>query len=588
MDGLIKTNEKKEATEDFSFYNYFIPFTTSKAIHWIVIIGIIVYINCIFNNFLGDDKLYIINYLPTHSISIANAFGSSIFNTDGQYRPVSALLFSILYALFGTNPFFYHIIQITLHIVCALFLFILFRKFFSLGITFFCVLLFLIHPLQVESVAYISQTDSQIYFMTGIIAFMLSMKKKISIKTISLIGFLLLISLLTKETGILFIFLILIYSLLFNRKYILKFLYVSIISLAIYFCIRIFIGHVGFDTRLLSPIAKATLPQRLFTIPDIFFYYIKSLFFPVFLSYDQQWVISNINLTNFYIPLFIDVLFITVLVKVGLYILKNRRENFKIYIFFCMWFLLGVGMVIQIYPLDATVADRWFYIPLAGIAGIIGVCIQSFPKINPNMRKVSIIGAVCIIVLFSIRTIVRNTNWYDAITLFSHDIKVSDNSNLDENLAYELILANRNQEGIIFLEKSVQKTPNSSGYYDLGYLYEQSHNYQKAIYYYTLSLDQKDRSYGYDEVIKNTYDGMARIESFHDKPEKAKIFLESAIKLYPQDGSYWAYLAIVDYSLKDQEDALIAAGKAKYYLHDTSADLLYSRIADKKPLNLIQ
>jgi len=46
---------------DFSFKNYFIPFTNFKAINWIIDIGLIVYINGLFNGFVIDDSLQIVN-----------------------------------------------------------------------------------------------------------------------------------------------------------------------------------------------------------------------------------------------------------------------------------------------------------------------------------------------------------------------------------------------------------------------------------------------------------------------------------------------------------------------------------------------
>src|SRR5579872_6797167 len=100
-------HEHEQQEEEFSFKKYFIPLTTPKAITWIALVGFIVFLNSLFNGFVGDDKIYIINNLPTHIISLKNAFGPSIFNTQGQYRPIPSLYFSLSYVLFGANTFFY-------------------------------------------------------------------------------------------------------------------------------------------------------------------------------------------------------------------------------------------------------------------------------------------------------------------------------------------------------------------------------------------------------------------------------------------------------------------------------------------------
>jgi len=578
-------NKSEEREEEFSFSRPFIPLTKTKAITWIVIIGFIVYFNSLFNSFVGDDLIYIINNASSHTINISHAFGTSIFNTQGQYRPIPALYFSILYILFGTNTFFYHFFQLSLHIICTIFLFILFRKFFSLRFSFLSTLVFLIHPLQVESVSYISQTVSELFFLFGMLAFFLSLKKKISVRTLLAMGLLFLLSLLTKETGVLFFLLILTYSFLFNRKNILKFLCAGISGLAIYFILRHFVGNVGINSAHLGPIATATLEQRLISMPEIIFYYIKSLIFPLYLAYDQQWVITSIDSTHFYFPLIADLLFFAAICMAGIFIMKKKNNNLKLFFFFCMWFFSGFGIITQIYPLDATVADRWFYFPLAGLLGIIGVFMQSVTW-HSTIKKVGVFAGICLVLLFSVRTIIRNSNWSDGITLFSHDIKISDNPNLEGNLAYELLLANRYTEGIYYLQKSTQAEPNASDLYDLGSLYEQSHNYQKAIYYYSLSLKQNDGTYGNNEVRKNAYDGLSRILTLHQDPKNAKKFLERALKIYPKEGSYWAYLAIVDYTLGGQDEALKAAENAKTLLHNATVDKLYYRIYNKKPLNL--
>jgi protein O-mannosyl-transferase len=578
-------DERKEIEEEFSFKNYFIPLTTAKAITWIIVIGFIVFCNSLFNGFVGDDKIYITNNLPTHIISLSNAFGPSIFNTQGQYRPIPSLYFSIQYVLFGANTFFYHFFQLLLHIGCSILLFILFRKFFSVTLTFFLVLIFLVHPLQVESVSYISQTVSELFFFSGMLAFLLSLKKKISVKTLITISLLLLFSFLTKETGVLFFLLILTYSLLFNRKYTLKFLCVGIMSLAIYIFLRYFVGHVDLDTKQLSPIAMLPLQERWISFPDIIFYYVKSFILPLYLAYDQQWVITSIDFIHFYLPLFADFLFFIAICGAGVFIQKKQKKNTRLFLFFCLWFASGIGLIMQVFALDATVADRWFYFPLAGLLGIIGIFIESGTW-SKNSKKISVVVTVCIFVLLSLRTMVRNTNWSDGITLFSHDVKISDNPNLDGNLAYELLLDNRVSEGMYYLQKSVYAKPNASNLYDLGSYYEQAHDYQKALYYYSLSIEQKDRSYGENEAKEHAYQGMARTLTLHGNPKTAKEFLNNTIKIYPRDGSYWAFLSIVEYKSGDQNEALIAAKQAKILLHNSSANILYDRISNKKPLNL--
>ena len=50
------------------------------------------------------------------------------------------------------------------------------------------------------------------------------------------------------------------------------------------------------------PIARLPLTVRIFTIPKIIFYYIKTFFFPKDLSINQLWTVTQITATDFFIP----------------------------------------------------------------------------------------------------------------------------------------------------------------------------------------------------------------------------------------------------------------------------------------------
>src|SRR5258706_8961753 len=212
----------QEQEQEFSFKNLFFPLTNTKVIIWIVIIGFIVFFNMLFNNFVEDDLKYIINYPPVHQINLAVLFGPNDFNKGGQYRPLPATYFAILFSLFNSIPFFYHIIQLVLHTAVTFLIYLLFKKFIPKSTALLFSLLFLIHPMNVESVSYIAQTVSPIFTLFGLIAFFLLTKEKISTKNYIIGYFLLLLSILNKETGVIFIFLIFLYYYLFFKKINLK------------------------------------------------------------------------------------------------------------------------------------------------------------------------------------------------------------------------------------------------------------------------------------------------------------------------------------------------------------------------------
>lgn len=204
--------------EEFSFKNYFLPFTNIKAITWIIVIGLAVFANVLFNGFVWDDKIYLINNTDLRTLNFVYLFGPNTWNNGLYYRPLTAVYFSILYSLFNLTPFIYHIFQVVIHIIDSILLFFIFKKFINKQLSFILSLIFLVHPIQVESVAFVSATLSPLSFLFGSTALLLSLRNIITPKNTFLIFLFLFISILIKETGVLFFLFVLLYRALFHFK----------------------------------------------------------------------------------------------------------------------------------------------------------------------------------------------------------------------------------------------------------------------------------------------------------------------------------------------------------------------------------
>ena len=129
-------------TKPSLFERFFGEITEAKVIFIIVFVGIAVFLNNLFNGFVWDDIGYIIKNLDVHSINILKQFGPNAFNSAGYYRPIPALYFATLYNIFHEHAFFYHLIQLGLHIGNALLLFYFFEGFSVKSLPFFFPLFF--------------------------------------------------------------------------------------------------------------------------------------------------------------------------------------------------------------------------------------------------------------------------------------------------------------------------------------------------------------------------------------------------------------------------------------------------------------
>ncbi len=551
----------------------------------LIIIGIIVYFNSLFGAFVWDDVQQIQNNYMVHSISnITSFFLGSTFAPQGStnlgglyYRPMMTTAFSVIYTFFGQQTFYYHSLQLLIHIVNSLLLFYLLKRFFKELLAFSLSLVFLIHPMNVESVSYISTLGEPLFFFFGIIAFILFQKGKLTIKKSIIISILILLSLFSKETGILFGLLIIIYYFIFSKKSltgIIKTLSIIIAPISIYLFIRFFIAKVNIIHLPDVPMMTAPLEGRIFTMPAIFWFYIKTFFFPMDLYIYQEWMIPEAD-SRFFVPLVLDILFLALICILGFWIWRTSRGHIKLFIFFVMWLLMGVGFHLQLLPLDMTVADHMFYFPMIGLLGIIGICLQNIKIGRYNLRNLSIYLMIIIVCILSLRTIIRNTNWYDGLTLYSNDLRYERNDRIENLLAGELVARGNLQEARKHYESLLLRNPNQPPLIvNLAIAYEPEGNFQKAETTYQNGLRSDD--YG---VIYLNY---GRILLKQGKLNDAKKISNMGISRFPNNSSLLVLKAITNYKLGDKQTALQEIQKAKGLSPDTRIDQLYQAILNDK------
>jgi len=119
--------------------------------------------------FIWDDDDYVTNNSALHSVSGLKRIWLQIGATD-QYYPLVFTTFWIEHQLWGNQPLFYHLNNIILHIAAAFVLFLILRR-LQIPCAWFAAALFAVHPIQVESVAWITERKnvlSAFFYMLAI------------------------------------------------------------------------------------------------------------------------------------------------------------------------------------------------------------------------------------------------------------------------------------------------------------------------------------------------------------------------------------------------------------------------------------
>jgi tetratricopeptide (TPR) repeat protein len=237
--------------------------------------------------------------------------------------------------------------------------------------------------------------------------------------------------LLSKENAIVFIGIVcLLFFLNFKKskfsRYVIALLILGVAS-GLYFAIRWKVLG-GFSTApvnelMNNPFLNAQENQKLPTILYTLLLYLKLLVFPHPLTYDYY--PYHIQLQSWTNPLVILSLAIYAgLLFVSFYFFKKN----KILAFGTAFFLITLLPVSNLLVnIGSFMNERFLFIPSIGFAIAAGYL--SYTLLKKIQSKALFEYAFIIIVcLFSVKTIVRNRDWKDNFTLFTHDVKISENS----------------------------------------------------------------------------------------------------------------------------------------------------------------
>tara|TARA_B100000427_G_scaffold321971_1_gene323302 strand:+ start:12081 stop:13295 length:1215 start_codon:yes stop_codon:yes gene_type:complete len=381
------------------------------------------------------------------------------------------------YKLYGLNPTGFRLTNIMISILSGIISYkILLKLQFSNIIACLLSLLFLLHPLQIETITYISGRGDALYILLCLLTCLLFLspsKTKLILASITMI-----IAIITKENSVSFPLILWIISYLYKQKNTLKTASILLIISSAYSLFRIIYPSTH---KTLSWIEQASVYEQLATIPYIITKYIALVFFPYPLHMEYHTVISS--LINIYS---LSSLTLICLLLLPILFIKNKN----LYSLGIGWFFICLLPVSQLaIPLSATLREHWASLALFGFIISYGVIMQTlyktYPKIILNLLLIQII---CL----AGTTWQRNQIWKDPITLYNNDLKYEPRSFIMlNNLGYNYFMKKNYQKAKYYFKKSIYNSPKHS--YDialnnLGAIYENENNIPMAKHYYQKSI----------------------------------------------------------------------------------------------------
>lgn len=149
------------------------PQHAALAAFAIVVAVIVVYIPATRGGFIWDDPLYVTNNPTLRTLDGLQRIWFEIGATI-QYYPLVFTTFWIDYHFWELNPFGYHLVNVLLHAVNALLLWLILRRFQVPG-AWLAAAVFALHPVHVESVAWITERKnvlSGLFYLLATLAYL--------------------------------------------------------------------------------------------------------------------------------------------------------------------------------------------------------------------------------------------------------------------------------------------------------------------------------------------------------------------------------------------------------------------------------
>lgn len=238
----------------------------------------------------------------------------------------------------------------------------------------------------------------------------------------------------------------------------------------------------------------ASFGERLLTIPKIMAYYLRLLVFPMNLAISQHWVVKTASWPDFYWPLATAV--VAGITWLGVLFSQWRKYEVRRYlVFFTIIFGLGLGLHSQLIALDLTVSERWLYLPLFAFLGYLLVFGQELKK-----PVLLFIFLNLLIVIFSVRTIIRTLDWKDGLTLFVRDEpRAKGNFDFENNLGVYYYRAGKYRLAANHYHRSTEIAPHWwTNWNNLGVVYQREGKLKQAQQAYLRAIQNGDYYLAYE------------------------------------------------------------------------------------------
>ena len=543
------------------------PRQTSSLLLWLPPLGVavltlLVFLPALQNGFVWDDEATVEENFAYRGLGWNRLRWMFTTFLMGHYQPLSWITLGFDYLVWGMNPFGYHLTNMVLHAANAVFFYFITRRLLSIAFSMptneapwrlevgsaFAALLFAIHPLRVESVAWVTERRDVLsgffflwtiycYLRAALIAeprshrrwlagalvvYTLSLLSKASAMTLPVVLLLLDIYPLRRLRGGL---------LAWYKPPLRKVLWEKLpfLGLALLFAATaLFAQHI---TKTLKPLAEYDVASRIAqALYGLVFYLWKTLL-PTGLSVLYE---LPTNTDSRFLMVALTAGGIVMAMGLALFFLRRRYPGVAIAGLYYVAMIAPVLGLVQSGP--QLVADRYSYFSCMGWAVLSGAVASYvwglWQQGNLSRTKFNLFGvtAAGLLLALGILTWRQTQFWHDSERLWNHALTIDPNSiSAYINLGGEMRIQGKTDAAVLYYSKAASLRRNVAlPYWNLGDLFMQRGELDEAARSYRKVLDIDPKSV-------RGYQGLAAVRAKQGHYEEAVALYFKALAAEPNN-----------------------------------------------------
>jgi len=563
----------------------------------LAVAGLLAYFNSFNVPFQFDDELHILKRESFHSL---DAYRNLSYWFTINERPLSSFTLTLNYLAGKEHVWGYHLVNWIIHLLSAMVIFFFTSRLIARNDTYskalpqwfplFIALIFLVHPVQTQSVTYIIQRMTSLaglFYMLSVTFYFLGRvawldeqngKRSATFLFFSVISGIL--GVLSKQSALTFPVAFLLTELFFvrnkNGKICLK--YISLFALSGLLVLMGLLIRYGLPSETAEVSRLTYFLTQMKVIPR----YLLMMLFPMGLSIDH-----GIRMTETFWnwKIILGALSLLALIVFGVFQYKrNKLVSFGLF-----WIFIVLSVESSIIPIRDAMFDQRMYLALFGFSlAFWGFIIPWLKVIRP---KLVFSLALLMVLVLTIATISRNKVWQSRIAIWEQVTRRYPDYYrgwLALGKMYKEDEQNNLQLMIAAFEKAALLNPKDDEVWlDLGFYYLKANRVDEAMVCYKRMLTAKeynDRKQAH-LVLASYYLSKKEFDLsmqyyrklLEEKPDEADALIGMADLLLEQDNftKAKAYLDQVLATDPDNDKALFSLGKAYFYSNERTKAALF-------------